>query len=231
MDIKAGSTSRRIPVFIQDTSKSTGVGLAGLAYNSTNLVCYYWREDEGNAGATAVTLASATRGTFTSSGFVEKDATNLPGHYEFGIPNAAIATGAKWVSVQFRDTGTALNLLHAPLRIDLVAYDPFDATTLGLGNLDAAVSSRSTVTTAQVNAEVVDALNVDTYAEPGQEAPPATTTLVKKLGYLYKAWRNRVQQTATTYKLYNDDAATVDQKATTSDDGTTFERTETASGP
>jgi hypothetical protein len=35
---------------------------------------------------------------------------------------------------------------------------------------------------AQVNAEVVDALNVDTYAEPGQEAPPATTTLVRKIG-------------------------------------------------
>ena len=84
---------------------------------------------------------------------------------------------------------------------------------------------------AAVNAEVVDALNVDTYAEPGQGIPAATTTLVAKIGFLYKAWRNRSNQTATAYKLFNDDAVTVDQKSTVSDDATTFESGEKASGP
>ena len=84
---------------------------------------------------------------------------------------------------------------------------------------------------ADVNAEVVDAVNVDTYAEPGQAAPPATTTLVTKIGYLFKALRNRHTQTATTFSLYNDDATTVDQKATVSDNGTTFDRGEIGSGP
>ena len=78
---------------------------------------------------------------------------------------------------------------------------------------------------------VVDALNVDTYAEPGQGTPAATTTLIGKIGYLYKGWRNRSTQTSTTYSLYNDDATTVDQKATVSDNGTTFDRTEIATGP
>jgi hypothetical protein len=78
---------------------------------------------------------------------------------------------------------------------------------------------------------VVDALNVDTYAEPGQGTPAATTTLATKIGYLYKAWRNRHTQTASTYSLYNDDGTTVDQKATVSDNGTTFDKTETESGP
>jgi len=78
---------------------------------------------------------------------------------------------------------------------------------------------------------VVDALNVDTYAEPGQGTPAATTSLVAKVNYLYKAWRNRHTQTASAYSLYNDDATTVDQKATTADDGTTFSRTEVESGP
>jgi hypothetical protein len=78
---------------------------------------------------------------------------------------------------------------------------------------------------------VVDAINVDTYAEPGQEAPPATTTLVKKIGYLYKAFRNRITQTSTTLKLFADDATTVDQKATVSDDATTYDRGEIATGP
>jgi hypothetical protein len=84
---------------------------------------------------------------------------------------------------------------------------------------------------ASVNAEVVDALNTDTYAEPGQGAPAATTTLAAKINYLYKAWRNKVTQTSTTYSLFADDASTVDQKATVSDDGTTFTRGEIATGP
>jgi len=102
-------------------------------------------------------------------------------------------------------------------------------TGLTASNLDATISSRATP--AQVNAEVVDGLNVDTYAEPAQGAPAATASLQTKLSYLYKAWRNKDTQTATTYSLYNDDAATVDHKATVSDDGTTFTRGEIATGP
>lgn len=96
-------------------------------------------------------------------------------------------------------------------------------------SVSADIATRATP--AQVNAEVVDALATDTYAEPGQGAPAATTTLAAKINYLYKAWRNRTTQTSTTYSLYADDATTVDQKATVSDDGTTFDRTEIATGP
>jgi hypothetical protein len=80
-------------------------------------------------------------------------------------------------------------------------------------------------------AAVMTALNTDTFAEPGQGAPAATATLVAKLGYLYKAFRNRKTQTATVWSLYADDATTVDQKATVSDDGTTAEKTEIVTGP
>lgn len=82
-----------------------------------------------------------------------------------------------------------------------------------------------------VNAEVVDTLNTDTYAEPGQATPAATATLAAKLNYLYKAWRNRNTQTASQYSLYNDDATTVGQKAAFSDDATTADRGEIATGP
>lgn len=99
------------------------------------------------------------------------------------------------------------------------------------GNVTGSVGSLATQAKADVNAEVVDALNVDTYAEPGQEAPPATTTLVKKIGYAYKFLRNRVTQDATTLKVYGDDATTVHQKATVSDNGTTYDRGEIATGP
>lgn len=84
---------------------------------------------------------------------------------------------------------------------------------------------------AAVNAEVVDAIATDTYAEPGQGAPAATTTLVAKINYLYKSWRNKKTQTATERKLYADDGTTVDQKATDSDDSTTFTKGELVAGP
>ena len=96
-------------------------------------------------------------------------------------------------------------------------------------NINATVGSRATP--AEVNAEVVDALNVDTYAEPGQGAPPATTSLANKIGYQYKAWRNKKTQTSTTFSLFADDATTVDQKSTVSDDGTTATVGEIATGP
>ncbi len=93
------------------------------------------------------------------------------------------------------------------------------------------VQSLSAAVLAAINAEVLDVLNVDTFAQPGQATPAATTSIRLMLAYLYKAWRNRTTQTATLYGLYNDDAATVDQKAVTSDDGTTFDRGEVSTGP
>jgi hypothetical protein len=99
------------------------------------------------------------------------------------------------------------------------------------GNVTGSVGSLAAQAKADVNAEVVDGISVDTYAEPGQGAPPATASIATKVGYTYKAWRNKTTQTATTYSLYADDTTTVDQKATVSDDATTYTRTEVATGP
>src|SRR5579863_837069 len=94
--VQKGTTSKRIVVFITDSSQTDNRGLTGLAWNTASLVWNYWREDTGNAGAVNVVLATATRGTWTSGGFVEIDSANLPGWYEIGLPNALIATGASW---------------------------------------------------------------------------------------------------------------------------------------
>jgi hypothetical protein len=93
------------------------------------------------------------------------------------------------------------------------------------------VTGFNDLSAAQANAEVVDALATDTYAEPGQGAPPATASLAAKIGYLYKGQRNKQQQTATEYRIFNDAGDTVDQKASFSDDGTTAERGELVTGP
>ena len=93
------------------------------------------------------------------------------------------------------------------------------------------IGALNDLSAAEVNAEVVDALNVDAYAEPGQAAPAATASLVAKIGYLFKAWRNKVTQTTGQYSLYNDAGDTVDQKATVSDNGTTLTKGEIGTGP
>lgn len=85
--------------------------------------------------------------------------------------------------------------------------------------------------TGQVNAQVVDGLATDTYAEPGQGAPAATASLAAKINYLFKAWRNKSDQDATTFQLYNDDASTVDQKATVSEAAGTVTKGEVGTGP
>lgn len=116
-----------------------------------------------------------------------------------------------------------------------VGQAPSAANDIRLGTVIGywdATSFPATLSAAQVNAEVVDALVTDTYAEPGQGAPAATASLAAKIGYLFKAWRNKHTQTSDTYKLFADDGTTVDQKAASmSDDGTTFTRTEVGAGP
>ncbi|HEV8655646.1 MAG TPA: hypothetical protein VGR85_09065, partial [Candidatus Limnocylindria bacterium] len=156
---------------------------------------------------------------------------------------SGLATSAALSTVQ-SDTDDIQSRLPAALvsgRIDAsvgaMAADVITSASIAAGaigsseapNLDAAVSSRATP--AQVNTEVLDVLNVDTFAEPAQGAPPATATLIQKIGYLFKFLRNRHTQTATTLSVYADDATTVDQKATVSDDATTFDRGEIVSGP
>lgn len=107
----------------------------------------------------------------------------------------------------------------------LVAYDPPTNAELTSG-----LSGLNDVSAAEVNAEIVDALNVDVYAEPGTGIPPATTSLVNKIGYLFKNFRNRKTQDASTWELYNDDGTTVGQQASVGDDGTDFEKGEIISG-
>jgi hypothetical protein len=92
-----------------------------------------------------------------------------------------------------------------------------------LTNLDAAISTRATP--AQVNAEVVDVLTVDTYAELAA-VPAATSTILAKLNWLFLRARNKVTETATTQTVYDDAGTGAVATSTISDDGTTLTRGE-----
>jgi hypothetical protein len=83
-------------------------------YNTYSLTAYYLRE--GAASATAITLATMTVGTWATGGFKEVDATNMPGIYELGLPDAALATGANSVVVMLKG---AANMAPVTLEIQL----------------------------------------------------------------------------------------------------------------
>ena len=107
----------------------------------------------------------------------------------------------------------------------------FNSLVAGSDNLEVDTTLIEGVdATDQINTEVLDVLNVDTFAEPGQEAPATPNTLVAKIGYLYKFMRNKVETTATEIAIYNDDGTTKGQKSTISDDGTTTTRGEFGTG-
>lgn len=106
-----------------------------------------------------------------------------------------------------------------------------DTNELQSDDIPGLISALNNISTADVNAQVLDVMNVDTHAEPGQGAPGATISIFEKINYLYKAWRNKKVQDATTYELYDDAGTTVDQKAADSDDGTDATVGEIISGP
>ena len=101
--------------------------------------------------------------------------------------------------------------------------------TAGAGLTD--LGGMSTTMKAQVNTDVVVVVNVETLVLPGQAAPSNTPTMRETLGWLYKNFRNRKSQTATTWCLYADNETTVDNKATVSDDATTAIKQEVVTGP
>jgi hypothetical protein len=72
-----------------------------------------------------------------------------------------------------------------------------------------------------INAQVVDALSVDTYAE--LSSPPAATSSLKdKITWMFMMLRNKVTQTSTQRKLHADDNVTVVGTESVTDDGTTY---------
>ncbi len=129
LSLVQGTTSKMIDVFLPDSASTTGAGKTGLVYNSAAMSCYYYREGAGSW--TAMTLVTATFGTWTSLGFIEEDATHAPGMYQIGVPNAALAAGAKSVKIYIFATGVSPVIAE----IELTAVDNQDAVRFGLSAL------------------------------------------------------------------------------------------------
>jgi hypothetical protein len=115
----------------------------------------------------------------------------------------------------------AYNVADRPAAEGQVRYKFVDGTYTGY----VVLRTVNLVTAAQVNAQVLDVLSVDTFGE--LSSPPAATSSLKdKLGWLFMWARNRSTQSATQRKLYADDATTIVSTETVGDDGTTFTKGE-----
>jgi hypothetical protein len=130
-----GSTSVSLPIFVRDTTSTTGAGLAGVTHASSGLVFEYRRA--GQSSWTSVTPVSKTLGTYTSGGIVADG--SLDGAYEIDPPNAAVASGVPFVVIRIRGVANMLPVL-IEYEIDAVNYQ--DADGFGLSRIDAATSSR-----------------------------------------------------------------------------------------
>lgn len=120
---KKGYTSAILTVTIQDSSSSTGAGLAGLD-ESSSIVGGYVR-----AGGTGVALAVdenvTTEGTYQAPSAADKvrigtPANMRPGTYELHIHNDLLAAGVDSVYITL---GGATNMADLPIEIQLTDLD------------------------------------------------------------------------------------------------------------
>ena len=172
----------------------------------------------------ATSLADAGNGTMNNNlgGFVQTNAI-LTDTTEIGAAGVGLTEAG--------GDGDHLTAINLPNQTMDITGNLSGSVGSVAGNVDGSVGSNVELGPSEVNAEVLDVMNVDTFAEPGQGAPGDTISVIEKINYLYKAWRNRSKQDATTYMLYNSAETVVDQKATVSDDTTDAIKQVVGTGP
>ena len=163
-------------------------------------------------------------------------------HVGTGTGLTAIPWNTSWDAEVQSECADALAAYNAVATTDLPTNfaDLSITVTTGLVNITQAAADKAWGTTtrvltastnfndispAEVNAEVVDALATDTYAEPSS-VPASTTDLAEMIHFIYTMMRNKMTQTSTTGTLRNDGDTLNIGTSTVSDDGTTFTRGE-----
>jgi len=200
--LKKGSTDVSVYLFAQDSSKTTGAGLTGLAYNTASLTAYYVRP---LGSATQITLATQTvTGAHADGGFVEVDSTNMPGVYRLDLPDAVCASGVPSVVVMLKG---AANLAPVLLEIQLTDFDLNDATPnvtvsdIAANAIDAGAVKADAVTKIQNGLATALALDaVDNFIDT------EITTIINHLtGIKGVGWTN---ETLVALKAYVDELET-----------------------
>ncbi len=177
--IKKGATSQSVYFDVLDSTSTTGGRKTGLAFNTSSLVAYYMRSQSTSTAITLATLAAANT-AWSSGGFKEVDATNMPGIYRLDVPDAAFATGAGDDVVIVLKGATGM--VQASCDVQLVAYDPQDTVRAGLTALPNAAAeaaggiyTRGTGT-GQINQDANGRIDVNGKAWAGGTIPAPNVT-------------------------------------------------------
>jgi hypothetical protein len=126
VSIPAYSTSKS--VYIRIVS-AVGAPMTGLAFDTAGLLASYARSKAARVAITPATLAAITT-AWTSGGFKEVDATNMPGVYRLDIPNAALLGGVDQVEVTVWKSAT----FHGSVTINLSTEDVENPNTTRTDN-------------------------------------------------------------------------------------------------
>ena len=170
--ILAGTTNKIIEFPIYDSSSSVGALLSNLTYNSSGLVAFYdiW----GSAGSSnSISLNTMTKGTYTPSGFIAVDGTNMPGVYQLGIPNIVLAPGAQGATIQLKG---ASNMVPVTIGLELTSVTDYPA------NITQISGSNVSTSTAQLGVNVV---NINGVSQTGRDIGSSVVvgTNNDKIGY------------------------------------------------
>ena len=104
-------------------------GKEGLDSDNRQASAAYLRE--GEVQVRRIPLVKGKLGEYRAGSFVEVDRELLPGVYQFGVPDEALAAGADTVTLMLKFPGAVIE----PISVHLVAYDPQDADRLGMAAL------------------------------------------------------------------------------------------------
>lgn len=189
--IFAGTTSLTEPIRVYDTSSVTGAYLSGIIFSTSGLTGRYRRQ--GDSSWTTINIVSGTAGSYVNGGWAV--ASNAPpGSYEVHIPNAAIASGARFCEVEYWGVP---NMKSVPLFYELDAINYQDGRNAGLSSVPTSLPgsggglaivgsemsinpsgalnvwnalSASMSTVGSIGKRVVDYLTGDSYARLGAPA-------------------------------------------------------------
>jgi hypothetical protein len=104
--IKAGSVDVSITVILRQTTNNQES--PGRLFSEVNTGgASYWRQGGTRTAITASALGSVN-GAHADGGWIQVDATTMPGIYRFDIPDAAVAAGSDWVTVSILVSGCYL---------------------------------------------------------------------------------------------------------------------------
>lgn len=155
-DIVLGTAANSKITEVMIRSATTGMGLTGLT-NAT-VTAYYIRE---GMTAQAISVVAGTVGDAYSSGkFAEVSSANMPGLYQFHIPDAALATGKNVCTIVLESTGgidvrLRILILSHDLRTSLPNAVPGAAGGVFIAGSNAATTLASMTVTAALTAATI----------------------------------------------------------------------------